>query len=146
MSQSAKILVVGGGFTGISAASALARSLPSVSITLVASHEYFEFIPSVLRCLVRPEHIRRIVSLLNGRTFEFLHASVVSLSTHVAELRLHDQHATESRIQFDYCVWAVGIGYSLPIKTKSSNHFFSEREDELQQTHDEILKANRYVF
>lgn len=146
------VLVVGGGFAGVCAAEVLVRSRPKVSVTLVASQDYFEFLPSALRCLVHPDHIDRISTDLRNRKFDFMHGTVISLSRNEAAVKLHEKPCENSaprdhtvHVHFAYCIWAVGVAYPAPVKTLPSLYSLKQREAELNDNRGSIMAAKRYV-
>lgn len=53
-----RVVIVGGGFAG---RTALRELRTEFEVTLIESKEYFEYTPSTLRCLVEPDHARKIV-------------------------------------------------------------------------------------
>lgn len=52
------VVIVGGGFAG---RTALRELRSEFEVTLIETKEYFEYTPSILRCLVEPDHARKIV-------------------------------------------------------------------------------------
>jgi len=46
-----KILIIGGGFAGVTAARHLAKKLPNADITLISNRSYFEYYPALYRIL-----------------------------------------------------------------------------------------------
>lgn len=149
------VLVVGGGFAGTCAAETLVRSWPQVTVTLVASQDYFEFLPSSLRCMVHPTHIESITCGLSGRRFEFIHGTVTSMSRHSAVVQEHsgdvefvktaDNGHLLLEVTFSYCIWAAGVAYPAPVKTFPTLYNLPHRRTELVDSRAGLLKARRYV-
>lgn len=149
------VLVVGGGFAGVCAAETLVRSSVRMNVTLVASQDYFEFLPSSLRCMVHPKHIDGITCDLRQRRFDFIHGTVLSLSRRNASVEEHagDMKFVKSAsnahrllaITFSYCIWAAGVSYPAPIKTFGTLYNLPQRRAELAACRSGLLDARRYV-
>lgn len=58
MTSRKRVVIVGGGFAGRRARRAL---LGKFEVVLIDAKGYFEYTPSVLRCLVEPQHCKRVV-------------------------------------------------------------------------------------
>ena len=53
-----KLVIIGGGFAG----SLVARNLEKeFNVTLIDTKPYFEFTPGILRTIVEPDHIKKVV-------------------------------------------------------------------------------------
>lgn len=58
MGSRKRVVIVGGGFAGRSARRALRGDF---EVVLIDAKGYFEYTPSMLRCLVEPRHCRKVV-------------------------------------------------------------------------------------
>lgn len=77
------VLVVGGGFAGREAYRKLKKSF---NVTMVDSRGFFEYTPSILRCLVEPSHASKIIVPH--------HASVTFTAGEVIEIKSEDSAGT----------------------------------------------------
>lgn len=128
------VLVVGGGFGGRSALRYFIDTLKDTNIVLVDEKPYFEFTPSVLRCVVDPDHLKRItfeqgsdpkVSFMQGNLAHITNTEATVISTG------EDEPSSRS-VPFDFCVWATGVQFSRPISCpawQKSPCLIQRRED-----------------
>ncbi len=138
----AHVLVVGGSFAGLSAVDTLVRSDSPMHVTLVSRTDFFEYLPSSLHCLVRPDYLDKVTTSLRGGDYKFVHGTVVTLRRHEAEVRVHyrDERVVTELIPFDFCIWACGTGYPEPIYNGSST-FLEMRKKMFRETRVNILNA-----
>jgi apoptosis-inducing factor 2 len=118
------VLVVGGGFAGRTAARHVGTQ--GFSVVLVDAKTYFEFTPSVPRCIVCPDAIANSArphsdaerKLHPGRNVSTVHGVVAELTDGSAFVNVASglpiQRGTLS-VNFRYCIWAAGSGYDDPI-------------------------------
>lgn len=141
--QESQVLVVGGGFAGLSAADELTKK--RMKVVLVSSQEYFEFMPSILRCLVQPEHLGAVSSSYTSHPFQFVHGTVIALAKNSATVRLLSGGLERSviEVRFQFCIWAVGVGYSMPVKPNDQTVVMDQRISEISDWHERIKKAKR---
>ena len=95
--QQGRLLIIGGGLTGIEAATELAESYPSLQVTLATKGK--------LGTTLSPAgaaHIRRVFAKLGIRLLE---------ETAVEQLTAQAAHTAEGRVlSFDACLWAGAFG------------------------------------
>eukprot|EP00210_Caulerpa_lentillifera_P002640 g2522.t1 len=102
--QKPQVVIVGGSFAGRTAFRELRDEF---EVRLIESKEYFEYTPSVLRCLVEPDHaLKTVLSQPSSITV----ATVVHFDSKRVEL------SNGEFIGFDYCLFCVGASYGSPIR------------------------------
>lgn len=148
-SRTPTVLVVGGGFAGRAAV----RHLLAISddcdlhVVLVDEKDFFEFTPSVLRCIVDPDHIHAITFPHAERGLRFVKGRVTHLSTSEAaiERRLPTGCTSVMSIPFDFCIWAPGVLYARPIHSPAQLDVCNvpRRREELHQFRTRILNAEQ---
>lgn len=146
--MAATILVVGGGFAGRAAVRHFLDAKPPARVILVDDKSFFEFTPSVLRCMVQPNHIQNITfDHQTHSTLEFIEGRVIRLSEEEATVHTRDRGST-STIPYNYCVWATGVQYAAPITIAhgDTSPTISIRQEEFHDYQSKVLHANQYVF
>jgi choline dehydrogenase-like flavoprotein len=148
--SSVDVLVVGGGFAGVTAARKLSRN--GAQVLLVDAKSYFEYTPAALRCIVRPSAIVRSTALHRSRSpsLHFVHGNVVDIQYGHAVISRHGKsQASENEVvDFKVCVWAGGTHYVPPIRPNSAMSHKSPlgREHELSSTLQDMLNARKYAL
>ncbi|KAL6752136.1 hypothetical protein V8C86DRAFT_2762958, partial [Haematococcus lacustris] len=103
-----RVVVVGASFAGRRVKLLLDKQ-PNFVCTLIDAKDFFEYTPSVLRCLVEPKHAHSIlVSLQDVAT----QALVTGVDTGTGTVQL----ANGQQLPYDYLVFATGSSYASPIK------------------------------
>ncbi|HLC62969.1 MAG TPA: FAD-dependent oxidoreductase [Candidatus Nanoarchaeia archaeon] len=102
-----KVVVIGGGFAGSYAARELQNGF---EVTLIDTKDYFEFTPSVLRCLVEPEHLCKIQAMHK----EYFKGELIVGK--VSEVFLDYVVVNGGKIEYDYLVICSGSKYNAPFK------------------------------
>jgi apoptosis-inducing factor 2 len=132
MSEKRRVLVVGGGFSGLLVARDLAHSF---EVTVVDAKEYFEYTPGILRCFVKPEHYDALSftyqSVLERQmNVKFLWGEVKNLDgeNRVAHIKPMFGKTIEE-VPFDYCVIAAGCNFGVFHKWGESLWFPTVHED-----------------
>ena len=129
-----RVLVVGGSFAGLTFCRELLHRLPvssgavasRVSVTLVEPRLWFEYTPGVLRALVRPSHHAALLTdisdtaLVRDARFEHVQGVCAALSDRAALVSEAGQAGDGHWLPFDYCVLALGSGYSEHIKQRDT--------------------------
>ena len=106
------VLVIGGGFAGITASIELANS--GINTILVDTKEFFEYTPAILRKLVQGTTLDDIsipfshIAAKNG--FKFVQGEVSLLTHNAANIDVEI-------VQFSVVIVAVGCHYVQPIRT-----------------------------
>lgn len=118
------VLVVGGGFAGRSAIRYFISVLQDVTIVLVDDKDFFEFTPSLLRCIVFPDHLKRITFEQNANiNVSFMRGKVTYLTNHEATVARNEvDRMTVHSVPFDFCVWATGVQFTRPISSPAWQH------------------------
>lgn len=137
----AQVLVVGGGFAGISAAQTLQESKDLVQVTLISPMDVFEFGPLMLRSLAEPYLYGTGINPYESHGFRFIHGTVLELSTHEAKLMSHSTNEY-AYVRFDYCIWSCGALYTEPCTTLYV-HSVSDRLQMLSRAREQIEAAKR---
>lgn len=107
-----KVVIIGGGFAGASAAQKLQREF---DVTLIDTKDYFEFTPSILRTIVEPKHIAKIQVLHR----HYLPKARV-VKEEVNDITTTDVLTTKQKIAYDYLLISSGSSYTTPIKEKNT--------------------------
>lgn len=130
--QKRKVLVIGGGFSGLFAAKDLAKDF---DVTLVDAKEYFEYTPGVLRAFVNPEHFDALSftyqSVLEHKMgVKFLWGEVKKLDgeRRIAHVKPMFSQTTDE-VSFDYCIIAAGCNFGVFHKWGESLWFPTVHED-----------------
>lgn len=135
------ILVIGGGFAGVSVVQDLAKS--GKSVLLVDKKDYFEVTFATLRNLASPQTVgdnlrKRYSDFL---TSEFIQSAVKRLTPNYAEL---DNGQT---IHFQQAIIATGSSYpSLPMAKSTSAMTITERNNEMQLNHQKLVNAKSVLI
>lgn len=110
------VLIIGGGFAGRAALHYVKSHLTSVDLILVDNKPFFEYTPSILRCIVQPPHLRTITTSHRGHNFTFLCGHLTHLTAQEAIVKQRDSDREyETAVVFDYCIVATGVSFSSPI-------------------------------
>eukprot|EP00737_Agarophyton_chilense_P001502 gb/GEZJ01001690.1/.p1 GENE.gb/GEZJ01001690.1/~~gb/GEZJ01001690.1/.p1 ORF type:complete len:438 (+),score=43.12 gb/GEZJ01001690.1/:1386-2699(+) len=119
------ILVVGGGFAGRSAIRTLDDHGDEFRVVHVDEKPFFEFTPSILRCIVQPAHLHNITFPHDDSDERIFAVGRVTLITpSEATIKRHDgNRITYISVPFDYCIWATGVSFTQPIH---SGHTYDE--------------------
>lgn len=149
-----RIVVVGGGFAGRSALQHLltVRNQQNLHLTLIDEKPFFEYTPSILRCIVEPNHFRNIVASQQLKNVNFVHGHATTVtSTHIGVQleQMHRSGSTNVNIPYQFLVWAVGVAFTFPIRSYlsgSASHTITRRTIELTACNQDIINARRYVL
>jgi len=127
-----RALVIGGGFSGLFAASDLAHHF---DVTLVDAKEYFEYTPGVLRAFVHPTHFdaltftyQDVVERKMGAKFLWGEVKKLDGDRRVATVKPMFSKTTEE-VPFDFCVIAAGCNFGVFHKWGESLWFPTIHED-----------------
>ncbi len=149
-SRPTKIVIIGGGFAGVSAASELGRRTrrdPAIDVHFVSDENYFVFqpmLPEVVSCGIEPSHILNpIRQLCRHVNFHCAQIKSIDLANESVALVGADARKT-STLQYDHLIVCLGLTidlgripgmaeHSLPIKTLGDafhlrNHVISRLE------------------
>ena len=163
-SSARRVVVVGGSFAGLTFCRELLHHLPlrpppsdgsaaaAVEVTLVEPRQWFEYTPGVLRAVVRPAHHPSLLTPIRHTSaggderLEHVQGVCAALTDHAALVAL--SNGEERWVQFDYCVLALGSGYSEHIKQRDTaaaqRHIAAtptQRQQHQQPHEDEITAA-----
>jgi NADH dehydrogenase FAD-containing subunit len=109
LTRKKKVVVIGGGFAGLSAAKQLHQL--DFDVTLISASDYFENVPQYIYLVSDPSAINRITAHLpSSVSFEFIESKVISVSKKCATLENGEV------VDFDYLIVATGNTFHLPIK------------------------------
>jgi len=136
MQKQTDVLIIGGGFGGISTAQNLAKK--GISVTLVDRKDYFEVTFAVLRNVAAPEtqgnRSRKLYRDFVGG--DFVQGSIESMNDHEAKL------ANGDVIRFKQAVIASGSRYpSLPLAKSNSQFDYVGRNQEMLDEHATLAAA-----
>ncbi|MCG7530295.1 FAD-dependent oxidoreductase [Psychrobium sp. MM17-31] len=141
MNQTTQVLIIGGGFAGVSTAQALANK--GIDTLLVDKKDYFEVTFATLRNIAAPHKTnnsprKTYQSFLKGN---FIQAAVTYLDTNSAQL---DNGTT---ITFDKVVIASGTRYPTLSAAKSNNALaIEQRNQEMLSYHQKLQQANSILI
>ncbi|EER13502.1 hypothetical protein Pmar_PMAR000089 [Perkinsus marinus ATCC 50983] len=138
MLEKRRVLIVGGGFSGLFAASELASRF---EVTLVDAKEYFEYTPGVLRAFVHPGHHYSLTfiysSVLEGKMgckFIFGEVKTINGLHKYASVKPMFSCSTQE-VYFDYCIIASGCNFGVMNKWGASLWFPTIHEDAREESH-----------
>ena len=140
MSTQTDVLIIGGGFAGVSAAQALETQ--GIKTLLVDRKDYFEVTFAMLRNVSAPEMTnnsarKKYKEFLNG---QFLQGSIKDLDEQTATLE------DGTQISFKESIIASGTRYpSMPVAKSDSAMSIKERNDELKQYHQQLKTAKKVM-
>jgi len=129
-----KLVVVGGGFAGSFIARELQRDF---NVVLIDTKEYFEFTPSILRCLVDREHLKNI-EVRHGLYFK---GEIIIGG--VNEVFLDCVVVNGKKINYDYLVICSGSRYNLPFKEEIA---IAERGADVGKYYERLKNAGRVLI
>jgi len=113
---------------------------------LVDDKPVFEFTPSILRCIVQSDHLRRIsFAQKNQERFVFLLGRVTLITDKEATLECREDNPTlRHLVPYDYCVWATGVAYAHPIHHHlwEQNFSLADREAEFALYRQKVKDAS----
>ncbi len=137
MQKQTDVLIIGGGFSGITTAQKLAKK--GVNITLVDRKDYFEVTFAVLRNVTAPEALgnqsRKLYRDFVGG--DFVQGTIESMNNKEAKL------ANGDVICFKQAVIASGSRYpSLPLAKSNSQFDYVGRNQEMLDEHASLAAAN----
>lgn len=162
-----RIVIVGGGFAGIEAASRLGRLLKnddSTEVILISSENYFLFqplLPEVVACSIEPSHILNPIRHL-CRNIHYRWGTVEAIDLKAQQLTLAStERAQPQRLTYDHLILCLGqvVGsstipgmneHALSLKTLGDafqlrNHILS-RLEEAEVTEDEAARRKLLTF
>ena len=134
------VLIVGGGFAGVSAAQALEKQ--GIKTVLVDKKDYFEVTFATLRNVADPakagnESRKYYQDFLSG---QFIQSSVAEMTAHSARL------ADGTEIRFDVGVIASGTRYpSMPLAKTESALDIHARNTEMADIHQQLKQARKVM-
>lgn len=135
------VLIIGGGFAGVSAAQALEKQ--GIETLLVDKKDYFEVTFATLRNVAAPEVTRddarkQYESFLTG---SFIQSGVAELNDSVATLE------NGSSIEFKMAIIASGTRYpTMPLAKPINALDLDTRNSEMLGYHDQIKSANKILI
>lgn len=121
-----RLLVCGGGLTGIEAASELAETYPDLNVTLVTSDIFGEQLSGRGQNYLRRAFHRLGITIINGQRIAAVHAN-------------HVRTEYGARIPFDICLWAGS--FRAPDLARKSGLLVNGKDQILV---DEHLRAQRF--
>ena len=131
-----RIVIIGGGFAGSTAAKMLEREF---TVTLIDTKNYFEFTPGILRTVLEPAHMRKIQSLHT----HYLHKATIITDT-VTTVDEKVVQTKTSSYPYDYLIIASGSSYNPPIK--ESCIVIATRAQHLREHHARLDKAQSVLI
>lgn len=140
MSINTEVLIIGGGFAGVSAAQALEKK--GIKTLLVDKKDYFEVTFATLRDVADPKQTqnkarKHYKSFLSG---QFLQGSITSLSEKTAKL------ADDSEVHFEQAIIASGTRYpSMPVAKSDNAMDLNSRNNELMDYHQKLKSAKKVM-
>eukprot|EP00397_Hematodinium_sp_SG-2012_P027245 GEMP01028613.1.p1 GENE.GEMP01028613.1~~GEMP01028613.1.p1 ORF type:complete len:474 (+),score=107.19 GEMP01028613.1:46-1422(+) len=127
-----RLLVVGGGFSGL----LVARDLKDrFSVTVVDAKEYFEYTPGILRAYVKPAHLDELTFTLapvleKKMGVKFIWGEVKNINGKDQICTIKPIYGSETEdVSFDYCVIASGCNFNFLHKWGESLWFPTIYED-----------------
>ena len=122
-----RVVIVGGSSGGLTALDEL-RGDSSLDITLISDRGYWEFTPGILRCYVRPSHLRAITCPLGAPGARLIVGRVIAIDggegadasagcrespgSITVDMGVEGTH----RVEFDACIMATGSSYAGAVK------------------------------
>lgn len=153
------VVIVGGGLGGLKVQRVLARHKHTLDVIVIEPKEYFEYIPGVLRCLVKPSHFGEISCAIPTSPNRAVRGEAVSLDVANSLITVQGpRDAGTTVLQYDFAVLACGSSYVAPIKPQTvkaapceasdqtSGRTIAGRRAELQAAHAELQAAQRVVI
>lgn len=145
-----RVVIVGGGLAGLKVQRDLASHSDTLDVIVVERKTYFEYVPGVLRCLVKPAHFRHLSCDMPSAPHRLVHgdATAVDTSAHTVSVASGDS-GTAVTLPYDYLVLAGGSHYFSPIKPLASQttreNTAAGRQAALDEAH-AVLEAARRVI
>eukprot|EP01091_Cochliopodium_minus_P009933 TRINITY_DN2556_c0_g2_i1.p1 TRINITY_DN2556_c0_g2~~TRINITY_DN2556_c0_g2_i1.p1 ORF type:complete len:230 (-),score=62.06 TRINITY_DN2556_c0_g2_i1:119-808(-) len=134
-----KMVIIGGGFAGCYSAKKLENHY---DITFIDTKDYFEFTPSVPRCLVSPNHINNIQikhsNYLDLKKTVILRDKVVK----VDQTNVFTKNGTKS--EYDVLLICSGSTYNKPFK--SQNVYKVVRGEKMAKKHKQFSESKNILI
>jgi apoptosis-inducing factor 2 len=132
-----KIVIIGGGFAGSYAAKKLEKKF---DLTLIDSKDYFEFTPSILRIIVKPEHFEKIQIKHKEylKNTKLILGKVSILGKGFVQTNIGEKHF------YDYLIIASGSSYNKPIKDEGL--ILADRTEELIESTEKLREADSILI
>ncbi len=131
------LVIIGGGFAGARIAKKLQNKF---NVTLTDTKDYFEFTPGILRTLVEPNHLSKI--LVKHKKYlpnaSFIQETIKEITPY------HVKFGKNNSIPYDYLVIASGSHYSAPIKQKDI--ISTIRSKEVREHEKKITNARKITI
>jgi NADH dehydrogenase FAD-containing subunit len=141
MSIQTDVLIIGGGFAGVSAAQALEKK--GFKTLLIDKKDYFEVTFATLRDIADPQQTKNKARkhYTNFLTGLFMQGSITTLSETTAQL------ANGEEIQFEQAIIASGTRYpSMPVAKSDNAMDLSSRNNELMGYHQQLKSAKKILI
>lgn len=98
-----KVIIIGGGFAGLSALLTIRKQVPHAAITLFDKDEYCEYTPSLHYAITRPKFDRRVLLSLKEHYGDYyIQQEIIAITQEYIE------GADGQQYEYDYLVIAVG--------------------------------------
>lgn len=138
------VVIIGGGFAG----SEIARLLEKcefLEVILVDSKNYFEFTPSILRIMVKPEHMKKIQVIHKHylKNTRVIVGKVVDINPEDKKV-YYRTNKIKRNINFDYLVISSGSSYSFPFKGHDT--ILPVRTERLREKFNQIQDAKKILI
>lgn len=132
-----KVVVIGGGFAGATAAKKLRGKC---DLTLIDTEDFFEYTPGILRVLVEPEHYKK----LHANHKDYLQGSKF-VTGHVKKIEKDKVILMNGKkLNYDYLVIASGSNYNSPIKEEDT--YFATRVKHLLEANKKIQNSEKIAI
>jgi NADH dehydrogenase FAD-containing subunit len=111
MDAQKKVVIIGGGFAGATAAKLLERTH---DVTLIDAKDFFEFTPGILRAIIQP----KILPKLQAKHTDYLKRARVFVGA-ASKITPKDVIIGKQSYPYDFLIVSAGSDYSLPIKERN---------------------------
>lgn len=143
-----KVLVVGGGFAGRAAVQILDAHAKNLQVIHIDQKPFFEFTPSILRCIVQPAHHEQIiVDHYETKSRKFILGRLRLINQSEAEVEAFvDDIIVLRSIHYDYCILATGSSYAQPFQISPRQNSIgarSSRYSELRGCREKCMACKR---